>query len=72
MVIINCVLLSVASIVVALRFYTRIKITHFVGSDDWWMLAAWVSLNSHEKRKRWVLILVQIIGVAQAGLWNAC
>ncbi|KAN0101670.1 hypothetical protein V8E51_012180 [Hyaloscypha variabilis] len=42
MVIINCVLLSVASIVVALRFYTRIKITHFVGSDDWWMLAAWI------------------------------
>jgi hypothetical protein len=46
MVIINSVLLSLATVIVVLRFYTRTKITHFVGADDWWMLAAWVSLIS--------------------------
>jgi len=36
----NVTLLSLATIVIGLRFYTRTRISHYIGSDDWWILAA--------------------------------
>ncbi|KAH6669457.1 hypothetical protein B0J14DRAFT_657554 [Halenospora varia] len=38
----NIVLLVVATIVLALRFYTRHKISFYIGADDWCMLAAYI------------------------------
>jgi len=38
--IINITLLSLATLVFALRFYTRTRISHSIGADDWWIFAA--------------------------------
>ncbi|KAH8665080.1 hypothetical protein BGZ60DRAFT_63391 [Tricladium varicosporioides] len=38
----NSILLSLATLAVGLRFYTRTKITRYIGADDWWMLATWI------------------------------
>ncbi|KAG9238693.1 hypothetical protein BJ875DRAFT_480193 [Amylocarpus encephaloides] len=36
------VLCGMSSIVVLLRFYTRLVISKYFGRDDWWMLVAWL------------------------------
>jgi hypothetical protein len=72
MVIINGVLLSVATVVVALRFYSRIRITHFVGADDWWMLAAWVSLTFDKQMTGTKLTLSRIAGWRCSGWGLEC
>ncbi|KAF4630847.1 hypothetical protein G7Y89_g7284 [Cudoniella acicularis] len=38
----NVTLLVIATIVMVLRFYTRSRITRYIGADDWIMLAAYI------------------------------
>jgi hypothetical protein len=38
----NGILYALATIAVAVRFYTRAKIIRKVTAGDWWMLGAWV------------------------------
>ncbi|CAG8978135.1 hypothetical protein HYALB_00013018 [Hymenoscyphus albidus] len=35
-------LVSLASVIVLLRFYTRVFISRYFGQDDWWMLLSWI------------------------------
>ncbi|KAF4636475.1 hypothetical protein G7Y89_g1624 [Cudoniella acicularis] len=42
LIVIYSVLPPVATSIVFLRFYTRVKVSRYFGADDWWMLAAWL------------------------------
>jgi hypothetical protein len=46
----NGILYSLTTLAVALRLYTRSRIIRKVGTSDWWMLAAWVGLNTFGMR----------------------
>ena len=43
----NCVMLAVTSLVVSIRIYTRLRITKNLGWDDIFILVAMVSLQNH-------------------------